>query len=261
MQNLLKNSIAAPAAVERSAHETSKNFSFKGTIIVQVLIINNEPHFVAVDVCGILGLSNTTDRLKNTLESSEYLPYVLHRSGQQRTVNVVTESGLYALIFQSRKPVAKEFRRWVTNEVLPSIRKTGTYSKTNLYPSKMQPTSCVVLDCYDEKDRRKQAYLYYDDSTWGGCPLGWGDRDDFPRAALRSLAEMDKDTVRYDAQIWRMKNGKYKKSVVQYFPTDKTAPAVKTNPIKDCENAIDKYKKAKVEVKDSAEKMITFLGE
>ncbi|MCL2289167.1 MAG: hypothetical protein FWC34_00450 [Bacteroidetes bacterium] len=105
----------------------NQSFSFDHDTSVEVVIINGAPHFVAVDVCNALDLQNPTERVKITLDTDEYLPYVIHRSGQQRTVNVVTESGLYALILKSRKPNAKKFRRWITSEVLPAIRKTGMY--------------------------------------------------------------------------------------------------------------------------------------
>ena len=110
-----------------SADETGKFFSFEGTQEVQVVIINGNPYFVATHVCDILGLSNTPLTVSR-LDEDEKLLYVVVISGQQRTVNVVNESGLYALIFQSRKPIAKKFRKWVTSEVLPSIRKTGIYA-------------------------------------------------------------------------------------------------------------------------------------
>lgn len=90
------------------------------------VLINKEPHFVAVEVCEALDLSNATDRLK-ALDDDEKLTYVLDRAGQKRMVNLVNESGLYHLIFISRKAEARVFRKWVTNEVLPSIRKTGCY--------------------------------------------------------------------------------------------------------------------------------------
>jgi len=102
-----------------------QTFTFEGTIDVQVVILEDNPWFVASDVCHVLGLQNPTERLKTTLESDEFLPYVVHRAGQQRTVNVVNESGLYALIFQSRKPIAKKFRKWVTSEVLSAIGSDG----------------------------------------------------------------------------------------------------------------------------------------
>lgn len=91
------------------------------------VVINNEPYFVAVEVCQLLDLTNPTDRLKS-LDEDEKLTYVLDRSGQKRAVNLVNESGFYHLIFISRKPQASAIRRWVTHEVLPSIRRTGGYS-------------------------------------------------------------------------------------------------------------------------------------
>ena len=97
------------------------------------VLIDNMPYFVAVEVCEILDFQNPSDRLKS-LEDDEKLTYVLHRAGQKRQVNLVNESGLYSLIFQSRKPEAKSFRKWVTGEVLPSLRKTGSYD-LSLNPS------------------------------------------------------------------------------------------------------------------------------
>lgn len=95
------------------------------------VLIKNQPYFVAVEVCDILDLKNPSDRLK-TLDDDEKLTYVLNRAGQKRAVNLINESGLYNLIFQSRKPEAKAFRKWVTSEVLPAIRRTGSYN-----PAKM----------------------------------------------------------------------------------------------------------------------------
>lgn len=90
------------------------------------VLINNEPYFVAVEVCKLLDLTNPTDRLKS-LDNDEKLTYVMNRSGQNRTVNLVNESGFYHLIFISRKPQASAIRKWVTSDVLPTLRKTGRY--------------------------------------------------------------------------------------------------------------------------------------
>ncbi|MBN1987845.1 MAG: hypothetical protein JW783_00425 [Bacteroidales bacterium] len=100
--------------------------AFRGHQLTPI-VVNKQPCFIAYEVCEILGLTNPSERIKSSLDKDEYLPYVLHRSGQKRSVNLVTESGLYSLIFQSRKPEAKSFRKWVTAEVLPSIRKNGHY--------------------------------------------------------------------------------------------------------------------------------------
>ena len=94
---------------------------------LQVEVINQIPYFVVADICAALGLTNPTDRLRS-LDDDEKLTYVVDRAGQRRQMWLVNESGLYNLIFQSRKPEAKVFRKWVTGEVLPSIRKTGSYS-------------------------------------------------------------------------------------------------------------------------------------
>jgi prophage antirepressor-like protein len=93
---------------------------------VKIIIKNNEPHFVAKDVCDILGLSNITETLKRVDETD--LNSVKLKSGSQyRNYKVVNESGLYQIIFMSKKPQAKQFKKWVTSEVLPSIRKHGAY--------------------------------------------------------------------------------------------------------------------------------------
>lgn len=88
--------------------------------------INGQIWFVASDVCSLLEITNVTQALAS-LEDDEKLPYVLHRAGQKRSVNLISESGLYALVFKSRKDTARRFRKWVTKEVIPAIRITGSY--------------------------------------------------------------------------------------------------------------------------------------
>jgi prophage antirepressor-like protein len=97
---------------------------------MQTTFHNGEPWLVAVDVCQILGLSQPTRALEG-LDEDEKLPLLIVRAGQKREVNCINESGLYNLIFKSRKPEAKTFRKWVTSEVLPAIRKKGIYAMNN----------------------------------------------------------------------------------------------------------------------------------
>jgi hypothetical protein len=101
-------------------------FEPTGQKLIPVLI-NDDPHFVAKEICDILRLKNSRQAVRS-LDGDEKLVYVLHTSGQRRKVNLVNESGLYNLIFQSHKPDAKIFRRWITHVVIPTIRKTGQYS-------------------------------------------------------------------------------------------------------------------------------------
>lgn len=99
---------------------------FKNDIFGQVRILekDNELWFVAKDVCDCLEIKNTTDALKR-LDNDERSRFNLGRQGE---TNIVNEYGLYNLVLSSRKPEAKEFKRWITHDVIPQIRKTGTYS-------------------------------------------------------------------------------------------------------------------------------------
>lgn len=90
---------------------------------VRVVEIDGEAWFVAADVCRVLEIQNTTQALER-LDDDERSIFNI---GRQGNANIINESGLYALVSTSRKPEAKKFRKWVTNEVLPTIRKTGMY--------------------------------------------------------------------------------------------------------------------------------------
>lgn len=90
---------------------------------VRSLKIGDEPWFVASDVCKALDISNPTMATQR-LDDDERSKFNLGRQGE---VNIVNEYGLYNLILTSRKPEAKKFKRWITHEVIPSIRKTGGY--------------------------------------------------------------------------------------------------------------------------------------
>ena len=93
---------------------------------VRTVLIDNQPYFVAKDVCDVLQLSDVSMSV-GRLDEDEKLTQVLFVSGQNREMWLVNESGLYNLIFRSNKPEAKAFRKWVTSEVLPCIRQTGKY--------------------------------------------------------------------------------------------------------------------------------------
>ena len=90
---------------------------------VRTLNLNGEPWFVAVDVCSVLDLSNPTIAVSR-LDEDERAKFNLGRQGDATIVN---EPGLYTLVLGSRKPEAKAFKRWITHEVIPAIRKHGVY--------------------------------------------------------------------------------------------------------------------------------------
>jgi hypothetical protein len=90
------------------------------------VILKSQIWFVAAEVCDLLEIQNSRMAVAS-LDADEKLTYTLYTSGQNRSVNLVNESGLYNLIFRSRKEAARRFRKWVTSEVLPAIRKDGYY--------------------------------------------------------------------------------------------------------------------------------------
>lgn len=100
-----------------------RKFDFRGASLRTLTDEAGEPWFVAKDVCDILEISNPSDALKR-LDDDERSRFNLGRQGE---TNIVNEAGLYVLVLGSRKPEAHEFKRWVTHEVLPQIRKTGGY--------------------------------------------------------------------------------------------------------------------------------------
>ena len=113
-------------------------FNFESNSI-RTLAINNEPWFVAVDICRVLNLSSPSMAIANLDDDEKYtlsLTEGIEGVGKQvQELNLVSESGMYTLILRCRDAVKKgsvphRFRKWVTSEVLPQIRKTGSYSKT-----------------------------------------------------------------------------------------------------------------------------------
>jgi len=121
---------------------------------------NGEVWFVNKDVCKALDISNHNDALSR-LDDDEKLLSVLPTPAGNRNMTIISESGLYKIIFQSNKPNAKLFTNWVTKEVLPSIRKTGSYETAPAFPKRTIHLSVdMVLACIeinDKTDRLKMA--------------------------------------------------------------------------------------------------------
>lgn len=114
----------------------SQLFDFGGHNVRVVMDERKEPWFVLKDVCDVLELPNVGMVKERIMEADISSTDVRSETaGQNRSMLIVNESGLYDVIFQSRKPEAKRFRRWVTNEVLPSIRKTGAYLSDTILDS------------------------------------------------------------------------------------------------------------------------------
>ena len=104
-----------------------KTFTNKEFGTVRTIVKDGEPWFVGKDVAEILGYSNTPKAIRDHVDGDDKLTERLVLSGQNREAIVINESGLYSLILGSKLPKAKTFKRWVTSEVLPTIRKTCGY--------------------------------------------------------------------------------------------------------------------------------------
>lgn len=105
-------------------------FSYDGRE-VRTVLVDGEPEFVAVDVCRILDHSNSRAAVAGLDDDEKGVRNVYTLGGDQQMVTV-TEPGLYSLIIRSRRPEAKKFRRWITHEVLPQLRRTGKYAAAEL---------------------------------------------------------------------------------------------------------------------------------
>lgn len=106
--------------------DNGQMFIFKGSK-VRTLKIDDEPYFVGKDVAHILGYSQTAKAIRGHVDNDDKGVSVLDTPGGKQNTTVINESGLYSLILSSKLPTAKEFKHWVTKDVLPSIRKNGDY--------------------------------------------------------------------------------------------------------------------------------------
>ena len=200
-------------------------FNYKEQV-VRTVKRDGEVWFVAKDVCDVLGLSNATEALRalddderNTLRISEGIR-------GNPTMNVINEPGLYALVFRSNKAEAKAFARWVRHEVLPAIRKTGSYTAPNAEPLNVRVRVAEVLQrlALQESDKgtreviMRSAYKY---ATGEDLPapekkakrehkprqwtaknlaqtLGWTPEEVLYRAGQLGIGHMEGETLYFD---------------------------------------------------------------
>ena len=108
---------------------------------IRTVMFGAEPWFVGKDVANALAYKDTSDALKRHVEAEDKLTRCFTDSGQRRNMLIINESGLYSLIFGSKLDTATKFKRWVTSEVLPAIRTTGTYSITATHQYPVSPAA------------------------------------------------------------------------------------------------------------------------
>ena len=119
---------------------------------VRTIEKNGEPWFVGKDVAEILGYSDTAQAVRTHIDNEDKGVVEMTTPGGKQPVTIINESGLYSLILSSKLPTAKEFKHWVTSEVLPSIRKTGEY--------KITPAQQNRLDIMERNSRAREASLW-----------------------------------------------------------------------------------------------------
>lgn len=126
---------------------------------VRTIAKDGEPWFVAADVCKALEIGNPTDAIRR-LDADEYTLVLIEGASNGLAVNAVSEAGLYTLVLGSRKPAAKAFKRWITHEVIPTIRRHGAYAtETTIESIIADPESGIRLlqALKAEQERRKEA--------------------------------------------------------------------------------------------------------
>lgn len=157
---------------DRNAPEV---FDFRGNDVRVVLADDGEPRWVAADVAKILGYSATA-AMTRSLEEDEKGVQNLHTPGGDQELTVITESGLYAAVLKSRRPEAVDFRRWVTREVLPSIRRHGGYLTPAAAEQALTDPDFIIrlaTDLKEERARRQE--LEAPAHSWNALAAPGGD--------------------------------------------------------------------------------------
>lgn len=156
-------------------------FNFNG-FELRGKLVNNEPVFIGADACKALDLKNPWDALGRLDEDDLGITEVIDSLGRTQKMKTVNESGLYQLIFQSRTNGAKAFKKWVTSEVLPQIRKTGSYER----PKTLEERSLeLIQDLTAELEAARPKVQVFDkvlthDHTFGFRELCKNLREHFP---------------------------------------------------------------------------------
>ena len=124
---------------------------------VRTTELNGEPYFVGKDVAEILGYKETAKAIRTKVDHDDKGVSVLDTPGGKQEIIVINESGVYALVFGSKLPKAKEFKRWVTSEILPSIRRHGAYMTDDILAKTIENPDFLInllTEMKEEKQRR-----------------------------------------------------------------------------------------------------------
>ncbi|UXU56846.1 phage antirepressor [Staphylococcus agnetis] len=126
---------------------------------VRTLTVDDEPYFVGNDVAQILGYEDYRGAINKKVDAEDKLRSQIDYAGQKRSVTLINESGLYSLIFSSKLESAKRFKRWVTSEVLPAIRKHGIYATDNVIEQTLKDPDYIITVLTEYKKEKEQNLL------------------------------------------------------------------------------------------------------
>ncbi len=157
-------------------------FNFHGQD-VRTVTINNEPYFVGKDVAEVLGYTNPRQALKSHVDEDDKGVSKFDTLGGKQDLTIINESGLYSLILSSKLPQAKEFKRWVTSEVLPTIRKNGMFATDELLDNpdfaiatlqrlKEEREAKKLLEAQIEADKPKVLFADAVSASKSSCLIG-----------------------------------------------------------------------------------------
>lgn len=139
---------------------TESIFSFNDHSI-RVIMQDSQPWFVANDICSALGYLNSRKAIADHLDEDEKGVTISYTPGGNQKLTIISESGMYTLVLRSHKPEARKFAKWVTGEVLPTIRKTGGYGQLKaidpLNPKLMKESRAVALEYLDAHEKAVKA--------------------------------------------------------------------------------------------------------
>lgn len=161
---------------------------------IRTKIIKDEPYFCLPDVCGALEIKNISQLKTRLNKDGVIISEVIDSVGRKQNANFVNELNLYKVIFQSRKESAERFTDWVAGEVLPSIRKTGSYQK-QLSPQEMMRIQLGMIDDHEDRIKNLESNMVIDYGQQQTL------RQHVNKAVLNALGGKDTEAYAYISKV------------------------------------------------------------
>lgn len=193
---------------------------------IRIIMRNGEPWFVGKDICDCLGTA--TNNIPAIIDDDERGVYNIDTPSGEQQMTVISEPGLYSLILRSRKPEAKTFKRWVTHEVLPSIRKTGAYAVAQSLPNFADPAEAAIAWAaeYKRAEAEKQQKLLAESQRDEAIRTKAWIADRKTATAMNTASQFSKENDRLRTEIGDSKQWKQVKAITWLPRMFHLSPAV-----------------------------------